>query len=502
MSKLTYKLFKGGLEELDVDSLILVLGKKDDKPYIPDEIDKFFDNMISKVIETGDFKAEESEVTLLYTPKKIKRLVLAGVGSSPSYETVMSAIAGSVNKLVSTKAVKAGVKIYVSGDGFKAEKLVMHSIIIAEMTLYEPGEPYKTKDKKEPMLKELVFMVDEDISGDVVDKAKCIADAVNYARRIADAPASSMNPEKIEEEAFKLAKEYGLNIKVLHMDDLEREGLNGIIAVGRGSAVPPRLIILEYRGREENDWDYAFIGKTVTFDAGGLDLKTAAGMADMKYDKSGGAAVLGIMKAVASLKLPVNVLGVLPAVENLPGPTATKPRDVVKMYNGMTIEVGNTDAEGRIILADAIAYIDKNYKPKLIIDLATLTGAIVIALGNYAAGLFTENDELAEKLYRIGMEIGERVWRMPLWKEYYDQLKSDFADINNIGGRAAGAITAAAFLSHFVSDKKKWAHLDIAGVAWVQDGHPRKPYYKKAATGYGVRLLTFYLLEELRKINT
>ncbi len=499
MSRLEYKIYSGLLEEADIDSIIILVGKKDGKPIIPSEAEKYFGETLARVLEIGDFKGEEGESFILYSDKKISRIVLCGLGGEPGYETFMSAIANGINKLSGTKAEKIGI-IHNPVDELDKKKLLIHMVNSIELTLYDPGREYKSKKDKKESFKEIVFLGYSEEYRDVLEKAIVIADAVNYARRIADAPASLMNPEKIEEEAVKLAREHGLEIKILHYDDLLKEGLNGIIAVGKGSVVKPRLILLFYRGRGGDEWDLGLVGKTVTFDAGGLDLKTAQGMADMKYDKSGGATVLGIFKAVVELKLPLNVIAALPAVENLPGPTATKPRDIVKMYNGLTIEVGNTDAEGRIILADTLAYIDKNYSPKTIIDYATLTGAIIIALGNYAAGLFTENDELAEKLYRIGLETGEKVWRMPLWKEYYEQLKSDFADINNIGGRPAGSITAAAFLSHFVKDKSKWVHLDIAGTAWVQNGHPKKPYYKRAATGYGVRLTIHYILEELDMI--
>ncbi len=498
MTRLEYIITSKAVKEIDADTLLVFATKKDERPVLPEYVKRLVGEVLDDIINAKEFRGDEGEVYLLRITGKFKRVVLAGLGSSPSYESIRLATAGFINRLASTKAEKILVDMNGADlGGLDDKKALMELIIISEMTLYDPGEPYKTKDKKELSIKEVIIKTEkgEELTP-IVEKAKMIADAVNYARRIADAPANYMNPEKIEEEAKKLAKEYGLKIKVYRYKDLEKMGMNGIIAVGKGSSIEPRLVILEYRGREGDDWDYAFIGKTVTFDAGGLNLKPTGYIDEMKYDKSGGAAVLGIIKAVASLKLPLNIIGALPAVENLPGPTATKPKDIVKMYNGMTIEVGNTDAEGRIILADTLSYIDKNYKPKLMFDLATLTGAIVIALGNYAAGLFTENDEVAEKLYKLGLETGERVWRMPLWKEYYDQLKSEFADINNIGGRPAGAITAAAFLSHFVEDKNKWVHLDIAGTAWVQRGHPKKPYYKPAATGFGVRLLTYYLLDK------
>jgi leucyl aminopeptidase len=495
MTMLKYEVYSGDLRDLKADSLIAIIPSENNNPLIPVEIREYFGDLVDKIVKSEGFKGSEDEILLIHTGKDIERLVLVGMGSSRDYEAFRVAVSNGINKLSSTRASRVGVYLRNLSGLFDPGELVFHAVTIAETTLYDPGL-FKS-EKKEVRLKNIVFIVsgNKDLS-DLVGKASIISDAINSARRIADTPSSIMNPEGVEKEALKLAEQYGLKIRILHREDLEREGLNGILAVGSGGGVPPRLIILEYKGRGGDEWDYGLIGKTVTFDAGGLNLKPTGYIDNMKYDKSGGAVVLGIMKAIAELKPSLNIVAALPAVENLPGPKAYKPRDVIRMYNGLTVEIGNTDAEGRIILGDALAFIDKNYKPKLIIDLATLTGAIVVALGNYAAGLFTENDEVAEKLFRYGLLVGERVWRMPLWREYYEQLKSDIADINNIGGRPAGAITAAAFLSKFVSDKKRWVHLDIAGVSWVEKGYPKKPYYKQAATGFGVKLLTYYILRE------
>lgn len=500
LTKLKYNLTAQPLISIDIDTLIIPIVREGNKPKIPSEISETYGDAVSRVISSGDFKGNEKEIIMVYNSGTVKRLLLVGLGEEPDLEIFREAIASAINVLADKQCVRVGLYLRGLSNKFDIIGLLANSVLIIEITLYDPGEFFKT-DKKEKSLSEVVLIV-KSINKDLENelrKSVIISDAVNYARRIADAPGSLMNPAKIEEEAGKLAEKYSLNLRVFHREELEKMGMNGILAVGSGGGAPPRLIILEYKGRDGNDWDYAFVGKTVTFDAGGLNLKPSGYIDNMKYDKSGGAVVLGIMKAVAELKLPVNVVAALPAVENLPGPNAYKPRDIIKMYNGLTVEIGNTDAEGRLILADALSYIDKNYKPKLIFDLATLTGAIVIALGKYAAGLFTGNDKVAEELYNIGWKIGERVWRMPLWKEYYEQLKSDIADTNNIGGRPAGAITAAAFLSKFVSDKTKWIHLDIAGVAYVDKGYPKKPYYKPASTGYGVRLLIYYLLENLVK---
>ncbi len=500
MARLNYSFKQGTPLGIKADTLAVLVTKNGDDLIIPDIIKEPWKDVINRIIGEGDFRAEEGEIRITYLPKDYARLVLAGVGDKPSLESIRIACANIVRTLEDLRAKDIVVYFDKSID-LDPSDVLAQCIEASEIALYDPGEVFKAKERKEKTLKSLTIVYPEEISRaqEIIRRSTLLADAVNYARLIADTPSSQMNPEEIEREARKLAETYGLGIRVFHVEDLKRMGMNGILAVGSGGGVPPRLIILKYKGREADGWDIGIVGKTVTFDAGGLDLKTAQSMERMKYDKSGGAVALGIIKAAASLKLPVNIVVALPAVENLPSPKAYKPRDIIKMYNGLTVEVGNTDAEGRIIMADALSYIEKTYRPLKIFDFATLTGAIVIALGNYAAGLFTEDDELAEKLYELGQKIGEKLWRMPLWKEYYEQLKSRFADINNIGGRPAGAITAAAFLSKFLEDPSKWAHLDIAGVAYVENGLPKKPYYRDCATGWGIRLLIYYIMEKFKK---
>ena len=497
MARLSYMFRQGTPLGLEADTLAVLVPQSDGKPVVPDIVMESYRDIIDKIISQGDFKADEGEVRIAYLPKDYARLVLAGLGENPSLESVRIACGKIVRELESLKA-RDIVLYYDKSLDLDPGEVLGQCIEAAEMALYDPGEVFKARERKEKTLKSITIVFPDEISGadEIIKKSTLIADAVNYARLVADTPSSQMSPEGIEKEARKLAEAYGLGIKVFHVEDLKRMGMNGILAVGSGGGVPPRLIILEYKGREADEWDIGIVGKTVTFDAGGLDLKPPQSMERMKYDKCGGAAALGIIKAAASLRLPVNIVVALPAVENLPGPKAYKPRDIIKMYNGLTVEVGNTDAEGRIIMADALSYLEKTYRPAKIFDFATLTGAIVIALGKYAAGLFTKDDELAKDLYEIGLKTGEKLWRMPLWKEYYDQLKSSIADTNNIGGRPAGAITAAAFLSKFLEDQSKWAHIDIAGVAYIENGMPKKPYYRDSATGYGVRLLIHYIIEK------
>ncbi len=475
------------------DTIIVITKARDVEPV--KSIDDRLGGLFQSAVDAGDFRGEEGEVILLYPKGVFKRYVAASIGDG-GLEGLRVAVA---NALLKVRDYSEKTIVYIPDLGIDPVDAVEQAVISVELALYDPSLKYRVREKKEHRIREVLYTTgDGGDYSDRVERGYRIACAVNYARDIANAPPSEMNPEGIEEEARKLAREYGLGLRVYRLDDLRRLGLNGIIAVGSGGGVEPRLIILEYRGRGGDEWDLAVIGKTVTFDAGGLDLKRPESMIDMKFDKSGGAAALGIIKGVAELGLKVNVVAALPAVENLPGPRAYKPRDIIRMYNGLTVEIGNTDAEGRIILADTLSFIEKNYAPDKIIDLATLTGAIVIALGNHAIGLFANDEGLAKELIEAGEYCGERLWRMPLWKEYYEQLKSDIADTNNIGGRPAGAITAAAFLSKFI-ENTRWAHLDIAGTAWVQQYGPKKPYYPKGATGIGVRLLLYYILRWIAK---
>jgi leucyl aminopeptidase len=274
---------------------------------------------------------------------------------------------------------------------------------------------------------------------------------------------------------------------------MEPYGLRGILAVGKGSSSSPKLIIIEYSGSTENEKPIVIVGKAVTFDTGGISIKPSEKMDEMKYDKCGGCNVLGIMKAVSDLNLNTNVIGMIPAVENMPSGNSYRPGDIIKMYNRKTVEVLNTDAEGRIILADALAFAVKTFAPKAIIDMATLTGAAIIALGTNVAALVGNNKELIMKIIDFSNQTGEKIWELPLYDEYKEQLKSSTADMKNIGGRSAGAITAAAFLSSFVEDTP-WIHLDIAGTAWNQEGTKEKTYNPKGATGFGIRTIVKYIM--------
>jgi leucyl aminopeptidase len=300
-----------------------------------------------------------------------------------------------------------------------------------------------------------------------------------------NSPGNEVNPSYLAETAKGIAKQQALRCKILQKQDMQKLQMGCLLGVAQGSAQPPVLIMLEHAPNGTTEAPIVLVGKGITFDSGGISIKPAANMEDMKMDMAGGAAVLGTMQALAQLRYSRRVIGLVPASENLPSGTAIKPGDILRAMSGKTVEIINTDAEGRLILADALSYAVQTLKPACIIDLATLTGAVVIALGNYATGMMGTDETMMARLRAAGERTAERVWQLPLFEEYSKQIKSDFADIKNTGGREAGSITGGAFLKEFVGETP-WVHLDIAGTAWTRES---KPYVPKGATGVGIRLL-------------
>ena len=318
-----------------------------------------------------------------------------------------------------------------------------------------------------------------------VKEAAATADGVDLARTLGNLPPNICTPAYLADEANKLARQFRLGIEVLERRDMERLRMGALLSVTRGSHQPPKFIVLRYAGAAKNKPPLVLVGKGITFDTGGISLKPAAEMDEMKFDMSGAASVLGALRALAGMRAPVNVIGVLPTCENMPGGGASRPGDIVTSLSGQTVEILNTDAEGRLILCDALSYCER-FKPQAVVDIATLTGACVIALGHVATGLFANNQRLADDIRAAGDEAWDRVWQMPLWEDYQEQLRSNFADMANIGGRPAGSVTAACFLSRFAKNLR-WAHLDIAGTAW-------KSGREKGSTGRPVPLLVRLVL--------
>jgi len=323
-------------------------------------------------------------------------------------------------------------------------------------------------------------------------QGQAIAEGVALTKTLGNLPPNVCHPTYLAEQAKEMAGTFKLNCEILEREDMEKLGMHSLLAVARGSHQPPKLIVLSYKGTKASEKPVVLVGKGVTFDTGGISLKPGAEMDEMKYDMCGAASVLGTMQAVARMALPINLTVIVPATENMPGGNATRPGDIVTSMSGQTIEILNTDAEGRLILCDALTYAER-FDPDTLIDVATLTGACVVALGSVATGLFANKDSLARDLQDAGDESNDRAWHMPLWDDYQELLKSPFADMANIGGRWGGAISAACFLSRFTK-KFDWAHLDIAGTAW-------KSGADKGATGRPVPLLTHYLLQRAGKLN-
>jgi len=415
-------------------------------------------------------------------------LLLVGVGEENDYKgPQVSQMAGTAVRSLRSKKVKSiGVIPRASGDAEQVAARVVEGSFVA---LFDPDK-YRTVEKEQKTIDRLVVAIEgakDDLLKRGVEAGRIVGESINFTRDLANEPGAYMTPTDMAERAREIANEFGLSIDVLDEARMEQEGMGSLLSVSHGSEQPAKLIILKYTPPNfEGDSKelLAFVGKGVTFDSGGISLKPGENMELMKYDMTGGATVMGAMRAIAQLKPPIPILGVAPCTENLPSGKATKPGDVVKAMTGKTIEIINTDAEGRLILADAIAYAKKLGATK-IIDMATLTGAVSIALGDVNTAVLGTDQELIDEIISAGREVGEKFWQLPLDKEYSKQIKSDIADIKNVGGRKAGTITAAAFLKEF-ADGVSWAHLDIAGTAW---GDEAKPYRSKGPTGIAVRTL-------------
>jgi leucyl aminopeptidase len=359
------------------------------------------------------------------------------------------------------------------------------------MSLYKFEKFKSKKEGKSPDLS--IFVSKSNKVSNVIKNSEIISDGVIFTKGIANLPPNECTPTSLATFAKMMAKKNKMKCIIFSKNELAKKGFGGISAVGKGSKNEPKLIVLEHNGGSKNEKPIVLVGKAVTFDTGGISLKPGEKMDEMKFDKCGGCTVLGIMKVVSELRLPVNVVGIVPSVENMPGGESYRPGDIIKLYNGKTAEILNTDAEGRLILADALAFGEKQYSPKAIIDFATLTGACIIALGTNVAAIVSNNERLTQKIKESSKKTTEEVWELPLNDDYMDMIKSDVADMKNIGiGRAAGTITAAAFLRNAI-EKTPWIHIDIAGVAWTQVATKSKPYNPKGATGFGVRLILDYL---------
>jgi leucyl aminopeptidase len=473
------------------------------------ELDAASGGLIKSVLESGELKGKEGETAYVVVGEgreglKARRLLLIGVGERENYGLAqVSQFAGTAARQLRARSVKSIGLIARAPEG-KEEGAAASAIEGALIGLFEPDK-YRTVEKEERVIDRFVVVApgaDESALKRGAERGRIVGESVNFTRDMANEPGVYMTPTIMAQRAQQLANEFGLEVDVLDRARMEELGMGSFLSVARGSDEPPALIVLKYNpegsargvgittGNATNDGKelLAFVGKGVTFDSGGISIKPGENMELMKYDMTGGATVLGVLRAAAQLKPPFPILGVVPATENLPSGKATKPGDVVRAMSGKTIEVINTDAEGRLILADAIAYA-KQLGATRVVDLATLTGAVSIALGDVNTGVLGTDQKLIDELIESGREVGEKLWQLPLDKEYTRQIKSDIADIKNVGGRKAGTITAAAFLKEF-ADGISWAHLDIAGTAW---GDEAKPFRSKGPTGVCVRTLINYV---------
>jgi leucyl aminopeptidase len=475
----------------------ILVGVYEDRTLTPAalRVDERAGGALKRLLEAGDANGKAGSVATLFHLPNIAapRVVIAGLGEpkkldAAAYHRAATESARALKAMPVESALSFLTEVDVPGRD-TAWKL-RTAALAADAQAYRYTATFKPKEKpKTPSLASLAFATSasDAKTARALDEAAAIAKGVRFARELGNLPPNICNPAYIAAEAKKIADEHaGVTLEVLERDAMQKLGMGSLLGVSQGSANAPKLIVLRWNGGKDKAKPYALVGKGITFDSGGISLKPGAGMEEMKFDMCGGAGVLGTFVAAVELKLPLNIVCIVPAVENMPDGNAYRPSDILTSMSGLTIEVLNTDAEGRLILCDALTYAQK-FEPEVIIDAATLTGACVVALGKHASGLMTRDDLLADELLKAGNETMDRAWRLPLWDEYQQQLESGFADVANIGGKYAGAITAGCFLSRFVNGTR-WAHLDIAGTAW-EEGR------KGLATGRPVPLLTQYLID-------
>ena len=469
------------LTEVSAGLLAVGLHKDED---LPEELN----GAAAGVLSNGDFSGKMGETALIYAPDGLvtPRLLLVGLGDHSSFtlDKLRRASAITAKRAQSLKLDDAAFALHVSEGSAARIAAAEAAAEGAALGLYR-FDRHKTGAQDGELGTFNLVSDDEDVAA-AAEKGARIAAAAVLARDLANEPSNEATPEYLAGKAREIAERYGMQANVLDRAGIEDEGLNGLATVGRSAANEPRFIVLEHRkGGEEAP--VVLVGKAVTFDSGGISIKPSGGMDEMKYDMSGGAAVLGTMEAVGALDLAINAVALVPATENLPAGNAFKPGDVLKLHSGKTVEIVTTDAEGRLILADALSYA-KRYEPAAVIDCATLTGACVVALGHHASGLMGNDEALIEEIERAGEAAGERAWHLPLFEEYTEQTKGETADLKNSGGRPGGALTAGAFLKEFVD--YPWVHLDIAGTAY---GNSRNAYTPKGASGTPARLLVEFL---------
>ena len=495
------KVEKARIDQKQTSLLVIGVFEGDqDFPHSKD-LDSSVSSSIRETLENKEFRGIFGSSIVVYTLGKgpMKKIMLLGLGKREKFTDESARIcAGKATR----KAQELGIKEFSMLQFSNLDDGLVEAMTEGTALALYSFDKYKEAKEPTSKIEEVTILINSDSLRfqSVVEKANILVEAVNFARDIGNLPPNDCPPAHLASIAVSLAQDYGIKVRIMDRYELENMGMGGIVAVGKGSNNPPKLIVLEYTGSNDpQQKPYLLVGKAVTFDTGGISIKPSEKMDEMKFDKCGGCTVLAIIRAIASLKSAVNVVGIVPSVENMPSATSYRPGDIIRMYNGKSVEVLNTDAEGRMILADAIAYGIATYGPKAVIDLATLTGAAIIALGANVAALIGNNKQLVDRLRKLSDKMGEKMWELPLYDEYHEQIRSPYADIKNIGGRPGGAITAAAFLSNFVNDAP-WVHIDIAGTAWTQEGTHEKSYNHRGATGFGVRTLVKLLMEDEKQL--
>ncbi|TRW47921.1 leucyl aminopeptidase [Aliidiomarina halalkaliphila] len=460
-----------------------------------EQLDKISDGYLSNLLRRGDIEGKAGQVLLLHNVPNVlsERILLVGCGKERElderqYRQIISKTIATLNDTGAMEAVCFLSELHVKGRDTYWK--VRHAVEAAQASLYVFDQLKTHKEEPRRPLRKLVFNVptrrELPIGERAVTHGLAIAKGVKLCRDAANMPPNICTPVWLAEQAELLATQYEpLKVERINESDMAELGMNAYLAVSQGSANPAVMTLMHYRGAKDDRAPIVLVGKGLTFDSGGISIKPAEAMDEMKYDMGGAAGVLGTMQALAELQLPINVIGVLAGCENMPDGRAYRPGDIIKTMSGQTVEVLNTDAEGRLVLCDALTYVER-FHPEAVIDIATLTGACVIALGAHATGLLSNHNPLAHELLNVGKLSGDRAWQLPLWDEYQEMLDSPFADMTNLGGRPAGTITAACFLSRFTK-KYHWAHMDVAGTAW-------KGGKDKGSTGRPVPMLTQFLL--------
>jgi leucyl aminopeptidase len=482
-------------ETLKTATLVVAIGEGRALSDAAKSLDALSGGAISAVLKRGDLAGKVGQSLLLHNLPNLKaeRVLLVGTGketelSDRQFKKVISGVLSTLKGLGGADATIALDQLVVKNrDLYGKTRLLVETLADGEYVF----DRFKTQKAEARALKKVTLLTDKLSVADVERAsahAQAIAAGMAFTRDLGNMPPNLCHPIYLGEQAKALGKAYkNLKVEVHDEKKITQLGMGSFLAVGQGSAQPPRLIVMNYQGGKKNDQPFVLVGKGITFDTGGISIKPSAGMDEMKFDMCGAASVFGTIRAVLELQLPINVVCVLACAENMPSGTATRPGDIVTTMSGQTVEILNTDAEGRLVLCDALTYAER-FKPQAVIDIATLTGACVVALGGHTSGLLGNNDALINQLLDAGKSADDRAWQLPLFDEYQEQLDSPFADIANIGGPKAGTITAACFLSRFTK-AYEWAHLDIAGTAWLSGGKD------KGATGRPVPLLTQYLLD-------